>query len=197
MASGIEREPIEAGLAQGYARAWGRWIWPTGLIGPMRAMRHGFTLSATAGLVASAPDVARFSIALDEGRLLNETSRARAWEPPLAPDGRRLPYALGWFVQQSRGHKIVWHYGHGLESSSLVVKIPDSRVTFVILANSDGLSRWRGLGDSADVRASPAAVLFLNWYFREHPRGIVGRMKGRETHMAPMTAARGQQVLDR
>src|SRR6185369_15607809 len=87
VASGIEREPIEAGLAQGYARAWGRWIWPTGLIGPMRAMPHGFTLSATGGLVASAPDVARFSIALDQGRLLNETSRARAWEPPLAPDG--------------------------------------------------------------------------------------------------------------
>jgi len=196
-ASGIEREPIEAALAQGYARAWGRWIWPTGVIGPMRAMPHGFTLSATAGLVASAPDVARFSMALDQGRLLNEASRARAWEPPLAPNGRPLPYAFGWFVQELRGHKVVWHYGHGFESSSLVLAIPDSHTTFVILANSDGLSRWRGLGDSADVMASPAAVLFLNWYFREHPRGIVGRMKGRETHMGPMTAARGQQVLDR
>jgi CubicO group peptidase (beta-lactamase class C family) len=71
VASGIEREPIEAALAQGYARAWGRWVWPTGLVGPMRAMPHGFTLSATAGLVASAPDVARFSMALDQGRLLN------------------------------------------------------------------------------------------------------------------------------
>jgi hypothetical protein len=103
---------------------------------------------------------------------------------------------FGWFVQEIRGHKVVWHYGHGFESSSLVLAIPDSHTTFVILANSDGLSRWRGLGDSADVTASPAAVLFLNWYFREHPHGIVGRMKGRETHMAPMTAARGQQVLE-
>ena len=163
IASGVERAPIEAGLAQGYARAWGRWLWPSGLVGPMRPMPHGFTLSTTGGLVASAPDVARFSVALDQGHLLSETSRALAWTPSLAPDGNRLPYGLGWFVQQHRGHRIVWHYGHALESSSLLVKVPDHKTTFVLLANSDGLSRWRALGDKADIAASPAAVLFLNW----------------------------------
>jgi CubicO group peptidase (beta-lactamase class C family) len=169
-ASGLNREAIETGLAQGYARAWGRWIWPTGLVGPMRPMPHGFTLSTTSGLVASAPDVARFSIALDDGRLLNEATRAQAWQPRLAADGRPLPYAFGWFVQKIRERTIVWHYGHGLESSSLIVKIPDRRMTFVILANSDGLSRWRGLGDKADVTASPAATLFLNWFFADNAR---------------------------
>jgi CubicO group peptidase (beta-lactamase class C family) len=163
-ASGVERRPIEAALAQGYARAWGRSIWPTGLFGPMRPVAHGFTLSSTSGLAASATDVARFSIALDEGRLLNEETRRLAWTAPSDPDGRPLPYALGWFVQQHRGQTVVWHYGHALESSSLIVKIPDRRLTFVALANSDGLSRWRGLGDDADVSASPAATLFLNWH---------------------------------
>jgi CubicO group peptidase (beta-lactamase class C family) len=162
--SGLEREPIEAALAQGYARAWGRWLWPTGLIGPMRPAPHGFTLSTTSGLVASATDVVRFSMALDQGRLLSQSARALAWQVPVAPDGRSLPYALGWFVQQTRGHRLVWHYGHALESSSLIVKIPERQVTFVVLANSDGLSRWRRLGDDADVTASPAATLFLNWY---------------------------------
>ena len=81
-ASGVERRQIEAALAQGYARSWGRRIWPTGLLGPMRPLPHGFTLSATSGLAASAPDVARFSMALDEGRLLSDTMRARAWTPP-------------------------------------------------------------------------------------------------------------------
>ena len=105
-----------------------------------------------------------FSIGLDAGRLLRETTRTRAWQPPVAAEGKRLPYALGWFVQEHRNHMIVWNYGHGLESSSLIVKIPARRMTFVILANSDGLSRWRGLGDKADVTASPAATLFLNWF---------------------------------
>jgi CubicO group peptidase (beta-lactamase class C family) len=161
--SGLDRGPIESALAQGYARAWGRWLWPSGLLGPMRPMPHGFTLSTTAGLVASAPDVARFSIALDRGRVLKEATRARAWQPPVAASGQPLPYALGWFVQKTRGEEIMWHYGQGLESSSLIVKIPKRRTTFVILANSDGLSRWRSLGDNADVTASPAATLFLNW----------------------------------
>ena len=168
-ASGLERAPVEAALAQGYARAWGRWIWPTGLLGPMQSLPHGFTLSATSGLVASANDVVRFSMGLDQGRLLTQSARAEAWHVAVAPDGRSLPYALGWFVQNARGHRLVWHYGHGLESSSLIVKIPDRRVTFVILANSDGLSRWRRLGDDADVTASPAATLFLNWYSTRQP----------------------------
>ena len=79
------------------------------------------------------------------------------------------PVGLGWFVQETRGHRLVWHYGHGLESSSLIVKIPERRVTFVVLANSDGLSRWRRLGDDADVTASPAATLFLNWSSTPRP----------------------------
>jgi CubicO group peptidase (beta-lactamase class C family) len=168
-ASGVERRPIEAALAQGYARAWGRSIWPTGLLGPMRPLPHGFMLSTTSGLVASAPDVARFSIALDQGLLLSEAMKAHAWHQSVSPTGAPMPYALGWFVQEVGSRQVVWHYGHALESSSLIVKLPAQRATFVILANSDGLSRWRGLGDSADVTDSPAAALFLNWYFaREH-----------------------------
>jgi CubicO group peptidase (beta-lactamase class C family) len=99
-------------------------------------MAHGFTLSTTGGLVASAPDVARFSIALADGRLLSEASKAEAWRRPLAPDGTLLPYALGWFLQHVRGLQVVWHYGHGFESSSLILTA--HRVTFVIAANSLG-----------------------------------------------------------
>jgi CubicO group peptidase (beta-lactamase class C family) len=161
--SGIDRAPIESALAQGYVRAWGRWIWPSGLTGPMRPLPHGITLSAAGGLVSSAVDVARFSIALDDNRLVKREMLTRAWTPIATADGRTLPYALGWFVQQHAGHQIVWHYGHMLENSTLVVKVPDRRATFVILANSDGLSRWRSLGDDATVLASPAAVLFLKW----------------------------------
>jgi CubicO group peptidase (beta-lactamase class C family) len=126
-------------------------------------MPHGITLSTTGGLVSSAPDLARFSIALDQGRLLKPETRDRAWTPLEAPDGRPLPYALGWFVQHHAGTRLVWHYGHFLENSTLIVKVPERRATFVILANSDGLSRWRGLGDNANVLESPAAVLFLQW----------------------------------
>jgi hypothetical protein len=45
-----------------------------------------------------------------------------------------------------------------------LLKIPDQRIAFIALANSDGLSRRRNLGDRGDVLKSPAALLFLKWY---------------------------------
>jgi hypothetical protein len=145
-ASGIARAPIEATLAQGYLWAWGRWIRPSGLTGPMRPMPHGLTLFPTSGLIASAPDVARFSIELDQGGLLNQTTRALAWTAPLAPDGNPLPYGLGWFVQQHRGYKIVGRYGDGLESSSLLVKGTENNfqsglIRFIVPMPSQSRSR--------------------------------------------------------
>lgn len=161
--SGLDRASIESGLATGYARRWGRWIWPAGLFGPMQPTPHGITLFAGGGLVGSAPDVARFSMALDAGRLLTADTLARAYTPVVAPSGRILPCGLGWFVQRQQNMTLVWHYGQMFEASTLVVKIPERRLTFVALANSDGLSRWRRLGDTGNVLASPAAMLFLNW----------------------------------
>jgi CubicO group peptidase (beta-lactamase class C family) len=153
--SGLDRTSIDAALATGYGRSG-----VTRSLGPMSHLTYLF---ASAGLVASAPDVARFSIALDRGELLKEPTRTRAYTPVTSSSGQPFPYGLGWFVQTHRGMKIVWHFGQAYESSSLVVKIPDRELTFVALANSDGLSRRRRLGDHADVLRSPAATLFLNW----------------------------------
>jgi CubicO group peptidase (beta-lactamase class C family) len=160
---GADRRSIESSLAMGYARRNGQWIWPAGLFGPLEPMPHPTSLFAGGGLVASAPDVARFSVALDEHRLLSAETLGRAYTPIVSPSGEVLPYGLGWFVQQYQGTKLVWHHGQSFEASSLIVKIPERRITFVALANSDGLSRWRRLGDHGDVLASPVAVLFLNW----------------------------------
>ena len=80
-ASGLDRGSLDAKLAIGYARQWGRQLWPAGLAGPMRPEQHLTDLFASAGLVASAGDVARFSMALDEGRLLKASTLERAYVP--------------------------------------------------------------------------------------------------------------------
>jgi CubicO group peptidase (beta-lactamase class C family) len=126
-------------------------------------MGHPTSLFTGGGLVSSAPDVARFSIALDDGRLVKPATLKRAWTAIVTPDGRTLPYGLGWFVQRDEGRTLVWHYGHFFETSTLIVKIPERRMTFVVLANADGLSRWRNLG-KGNLLTSPAAALFLRWY---------------------------------
>jgi CubicO group peptidase (beta-lactamase class C family) len=162
--SGLDAALIEERLVTGYARAWGRRVWPTGLLGPIRPMAHPTAFHASAGLVASAPDVARFAMALDEGRLLSDPLRTRSVAPITTPAGDTLPHGLGWFVQRHGDVTLVWYYGHWFGSSSLIVRVPEKRLTFVALANSDGLSRWRRLGDHADVLRSPAARAFLQAY---------------------------------
>src|SRR5262249_1393473 len=124
--SGLDYKTLEGPLAMGYRR---------NDQGEMVPMAHPTYLFASAGLVASAPDVAGFSIALDQGRLLKPDTLTRAWTRGRLQSGAEFPYGLGWFVQTYQGMKLVWHFGQGYESSDLLLKIPDRQLTFVILAN--------------------------------------------------------------
>ena len=163
LASGLDRASIDRTLAIGYAHEWGRQLWPAGLFGPMRPEQHLTSLFASAGLVASATDVLRFSIALDRGTLMTSSTLERMYTPALSQTGSPT-FGLGWFLQQYEGQSLAWQFGQATESSSLLLKLPKQGVAFVVLANSDGLSRRRRLGDSGDVLKSPAATLFLKWY---------------------------------
>jgi CubicO group peptidase (beta-lactamase class C family) len=125
---------------------------------PVEYPKHFVT---AAGLVSTAGNMAKFSRALDDGRLLREETREMAFSPALDPDGRPLPYGLGWFVQDRNGVRMLWHYGWWVGSSSLIIKVPERRLTFVLLANSDMLSRKFDLGQDEDVLRSPFAREFV------------------------------------
>jgi CubicO group peptidase (beta-lactamase class C family) len=98
--SGLDRASMEADLATGYARRWGRHLWPAGLFGPMRPEQHFTDLFASAGLVASAGDFLRFSIALDRGVLVSALSQARMYTPALPQSSEAPIIGLGWFLQR-------------------------------------------------------------------------------------------------
>jgi CubicO group peptidase (beta-lactamase class C family) len=129
-----------------------------GSTSPSRPPRTG--LDAATGLVSTVRDLARFDAALDEGVLL----RPSTVEIAFTPVGASAPAGLGWFVQTYRGHRLVWHFGVWRDAySSLIVKVPDRRLTLILLANSDGLVSSFSLG-AGDVTASLFARLFLNVY---------------------------------
>jgi len=119
--------------------------------------------SCSAGLISSAPDVVRYSIALDQGKLLSPESLARAMSKTVTADGRSLPYGLGWFVLEHRGVKLVWHYGLWTGNSSLIIKVPARKLTFVVLANSERLtsSYFHGRGE---LLTSPFARAFVEGF---------------------------------
>lgn len=125
---------------------------------PVEHPKHFVT---AAGLVSTVGDVLRFSMALDRDQLLRPETKTLAFTPTMSSKGKALPYGLGWFIQYRRGVKILWHYGWDRANSSLIIKVPDRDATFVLLGNSEALSRKFDLGQDEDVRRSPFAREFL------------------------------------
>ena len=72
-----------------------------------------------------------------------------------------LPYGIGWYTERVDGRRVVWHTGLWEQAySALYVKLPDERLTLILLANSEGL--WWGKPlDAAQVDGSPFAAAFL------------------------------------
>ncbi|HYT75394.1 MAG TPA: hypothetical protein VEL79_11635, partial [Vicinamibacterales bacterium] len=57
--------------------------------------------------------------------------------------------------------RLVWHFGYVPNAySSLMLKVPDRNLTFILLANSDGLSAPYQLS-AGDVTRSLFATVFL------------------------------------
>ncbi len=125
---------------------------------------HLNAVSAAGEATSTVLDLAKFDIALDEDRLLSAHSRERMFTPAVSNAGKTLPYALGWFVEEIAGRKVMWHYGWLPPSvSALYVKVPAAELTFLLLANNDRLSEsfaWTREG----VRASPFARAFLGTF---------------------------------
>ena len=118
-------------------------------------------LNAGSGIVSTAPDLARFVIALDGGKLLSDSLRRVMYTPAHATGGVRSPYANGWFVEERDGMTIRWHYGWLPDAySSVMMIIPERDVALILLANSDGLSAAFDLG-LGDVLRSPFARAFV------------------------------------
>lgn len=120
-------------------------------------------VDASDGIISSASDLATFDNALLSNALLSAVTRNRMWTQSLA-NGAPLPTGLGWFVQNYHGEPVVWQFGMIRGGhSALIVKAPNRGLTFIALANSDGLTAPFAL-ESGDVTRSPFAMLFLKLF---------------------------------
>jgi len=120
-------------------------------------------VNASDGIISSARDLARFDNVLLSNAVLAAATRNEAWTQSLA-NGTPLPTGLGWFVQNYHGEPIIWQFGMTRGGhSALIVKAPNRGMTFIALANSDGLTAPFAL-ESGDVTTSPFATLFLRLF---------------------------------
>ncbi|MEW6206901.1 MAG: serine hydrolase [Acidobacteriota bacterium] len=116
--------------------------------------------SASAGLISSVLDMAKYDIAIDRNRFLTRETQQLAFTPMTSTKGEKLPYGLGWFTQDYKGLRLLWHYGYWTCNSSLILKVPERNITFIAMANTDNLSRPTDLG-AGDVTSSPVGLAFL------------------------------------
>jgi len=121
-----------------------------------------------AGLISTVTDLAKFDIALDQDHFLLPETKAKMFAPTISTTGQVLPYGIGWFSQDYEGLHMIWHYGWQPGcSSTLYLKIPEENLTFLILANSDNLSRpYRlGSGEVLPIDSSVALAFYKAFVF--------------------------------
>jgi len=132
--------------------------------GLIPSKKNPYNLSASAGMVSTVLDLAKFDVAMDRDMIILRKSKEMMFTPTISTSGKILPYAMGWFAQEYRGIKLVWHYGHAPKAySSLILKIPQKRLSMILLANSDGASKGFNLG-KGNVLNSPFASIFINHF---------------------------------
>ncbi|WP_417620913.1 serine hydrolase domain-containing protein [Parasphingorhabdus sp.] len=114
---------------------------------------------AAAGIKASARHLAQFDIALDAGKLLPADWMKRVFsDDALPPVG---DYRWGWFVQDWHAHRLYWHSGWDPDRySAIYLKIPDQKLTLILLANNDRLW-WDNSLIRAEIHNSPVVATFL------------------------------------
>ncbi len=122
---------------------------------------QGFSTSA--GLISTVLDMAKYDIAIDQNKFLTKETQQLAFTPTVSTKGESLPYGLGWFTQDYKGTKLLWHYGYWTGNSSFILKVPEQNTTFIIMANSDNLSRPTDLG-SGNALSSPVGMAFLKTF---------------------------------
>lgn len=158
------RSPFDPAALEHYDRVLGRLAIPYRIDRAGKAIRADYPvkgLNAATGLISTVRDLASFDAALDQNLLLAPGTKAAAWTNTLSATGAAQPMGLGWFAQTYNGRRIVWHFGLLRDAfSSLMIKVPDSGLTLIVLANSDGLSSSFPLS-SGDVTTSAFAQLFL------------------------------------
>jgi CubicO group peptidase (beta-lactamase class C family) len=97
-------------------------------------------LSAATGVVSTVDDLVKYAVALDGDKLVSSASKTAMFTPTRSTRGEYLPYGLGWFVQTYLGHQLVWHFGQEDSYASLFVRVPERKLTLIVLANSNAMS---------------------------------------------------------
>jgi CubicO group peptidase (beta-lactamase class C family) len=98
-------------------------------------------MATAAGINSTAADMAKWSLALDSGRVLKQSSLEQMWTAIKLNDGKLFRFggtagfALGWQIDERPGHRSAGFSGGG---STAYAKYLDDRMTVIVLTNLQG-----------------------------------------------------------
>lgn len=125
---------------------------------------------AGGGLVSTPTDLARFGVAVQDGRLLSADGVRRMWTVQPLADGSANPqnYALGWRVDEStrlfvdgRPLQVVHHGGSQAGAAAFLLLVPEQGLAVAVMANSsDGRAQVQdtALRLAQELLQAPAAM---------------------------------------
>src|SRR4030095_328018 len=94
------------------------------------------------GIITTATDMAKWSIALDDGKILGTETLQQMWTPSKLNSGLEAVgliganYGLGWGIFDHRGHKEISHNGSfGNGYTAQFVRFPEKNLAVIVLTN--------------------------------------------------------------
>jgi CubicO group peptidase (beta-lactamase class C family) len=96
-------------------------------------------------LSVSVLDLARWTIGLNQAKVLGRAGLELSWTPVRLNDGGAYPYGLGWNLLEQRGYRRIGHSGAWLGCHATLQHYPDYGMTVIVLlnlgqANSEGIA---------------------------------------------------------
>jgi CubicO group peptidase (beta-lactamase class C family) len=89
------------------------------------------------GLLSTAEDLVKFGNELLYGNTLNPTLTKKLFETQFTSWNKVTDYGMGWYIGKDKnGHRIWYHAGDMLSSSSYLIIYPDDDIVIAFLANS-------------------------------------------------------------
>jgi CubicO group peptidase (beta-lactamase class C family) len=125
--SSVPTEVI-AGRSAGYALEDGRLV--------NRDAIQPTAVGAAGDLVSTTGDLVKWNAMLDAQSVLTTESYVQTWTNHALADGSASGYGFGWFVSPIRGHRVQEHSGGTAGFSADILRLPDDRVTVIVLTNS-------------------------------------------------------------
>jgi CubicO group peptidase (beta-lactamase class C family) len=121
---------IPAGRAKGYSVG--------GLLDggkKYRFMENDFLLIGEAGVWTCVDDMQKLDDALRSGKLLKAETLQRAWTRGKLDNGTEFDYGLGWFVEKGEWGPAIWHSGGWPGFMSQHLRLPEQKLTVIVLRN--------------------------------------------------------------